>query len=184
MGSDRIGPGFVLDLRRELARDADAADPKHPFTRHSRGPLAESQAEALSSAIGRRGCIHVQSWRIFDDPFAARRQFSGTLATGTNPAASATGVPAGNLRWRSDRGSGDSRATRISESLSFTRPVFVRDGAHIAEQTVSDFSNAKPLDTVILNVYGSGAGRFELYEDDGNSLAYLTGRYALDGDHL
>ncbi len=58
-------------------------------------------------------------------------------------------------------------------------PVFVRDGAIITEQAVSDFSDAKPLDSVILNVYGSGAGRFELYEDDGNSLAYLKGQYAL-----
>jgi len=58
-------------------------------------------------------------------------------------------------------------------------PVFVRDGALIPEQSVSDYSNAKPLDTVIVNVYGSANGSFELYEDDGISLAYTKGRYAL-----
>ena len=57
-------------------------------------------------------------------------------------------------------------------------PVFVRAGAVIPEQSVSDYSNAKPLDTVILNVYGSGKGSFDLYEDDGVSLAYTEGQYA------
>jgi alpha-glucosidase (family GH31 glycosyl hydrolase) len=52
-------------------------------------------------------------------------------------------------------------------------PVFVRDGAIIPEQP-ADFawSNAKPLDRLIVNVYGSGNGKFDLYEDDGASLDY------------
>src|SRR6266853_1658331 len=58
-------------------------------------------------------------------------------------------------------------------------PVFVREGALIPEQGVSDYSNAKPLDTLILNVYGSGQGRFDLYEDDGVSLAYDKEEYAV-----
>jgi hypothetical protein len=41
------------------------------------------------------------------------------------------------------------------------------------------YSDARPLDTVILNVYGSGKGNFNLYEDDGVSLGYTHGRYAL-----
>jgi len=49
-------------------------------------------------------------------------------------------------------------------------PVFVREGALVPEQGVSDYSNAKPLDTLILNVYGSGQGSFDLYEDDGFRL--------------
>jgi alpha-glucosidase (family GH31 glycosyl hydrolase) len=49
-------------------------------------------------------------------------------------------------------------------------PVFVRAGAVIPEQGTSEYSDAKPLDRLILNVYGSGSGRFELYEDDGVSL--------------
>jgi len=44
---------------------------------------------------------------------------------------------------------------------------------------VSDYSNARPLDTLILNVYGSGEGSFDLYEDDGVSLAYDKGEYAV-----
>jgi alpha-glucosidase (family GH31 glycosyl hydrolase) len=58
-------------------------------------------------------------------------------------------------------------------------PVFVREGSIVPEQAVSDYSDAKLLDAVILNVYGSGKGHFDLYEDDGVSLAYAHGQYAL-----
>ena len=57
-------------------------------------------------------------------------------------------------------------------------PVFVREGAVIPQQSVSEYSDAKPLDTLILNVYGSGKGSFDLYEDDGVSLAYAAGQHA------
>ncbi|MGN6789071.1 MAG: TIM-barrel domain-containing protein, partial [Rhodanobacteraceae bacterium] len=59
-------------------------------------------------------------------------------------------------------------------------PVFVRDGAIVPEQP-ADFawSDAKPLDHLIVNVYGSGSGEFNLYEDDGVSLEYQKHRYAL-----
>src|SRR5262249_5589661 len=58
-------------------------------------------------------------------------------------------------------------------------PVFVREGAIIPEQPASRFSDEKPLETLILNVYGSGDRRFDLYEDDGASLAYRRGEYAI-----
>jgi alpha-glucosidase (family GH31 glycosyl hydrolase) len=57
-------------------------------------------------------------------------------------------------------------------------PVFVREGAVIPEQPASVSSDARPLDELIVNVYGSGAGRFDLYEDDGVSLAYRDGKFA------
>jgi alpha-glucosidase (family GH31 glycosyl hydrolase) len=59
-------------------------------------------------------------------------------------------------------------------------PVFVRDGAIVPEQP-ADFawSDEKPLDHLIVNVYGTGDGTFDLYEDDGISLDYAKHRYAL-----
>src|SRR5262249_26310436 len=42
----------------------------------------------------------------------------------------------------------------------------------IPEQPVSDYSDAKPLDPLIINVFGVAAGSFDLYEDDGLSLGY------------
>ena len=58
-------------------------------------------------------------------------------------------------------------------------PVFVRDGAIIPEQPPSEYSDAKPMDTVLLHVYGSGAGHFDLYEDDGVSLNADQGKSAV-----
>ncbi|HEX4649156.1 MAG TPA: DUF5110 domain-containing protein, partial [Steroidobacteraceae bacterium] len=59
-------------------------------------------------------------------------------------------------------------------------PVFVRAGAVIPEQRASEYSDARPLDALILKVYGSGDGRFELYEDDGASLnSDEAGQHAL-----
>ncbi len=58
-------------------------------------------------------------------------------------------------------------------------PVFVRDGALIPEQPVSEYSDQHPLDPLIVNVYGSARGRFDLYEDDGISLGYEKGAYAV-----
>jgi alpha-glucosidase (family GH31 glycosyl hydrolase) len=58
-------------------------------------------------------------------------------------------------------------------------PVFVRAGAVIPEQQPSAYSNAKPLDPLVLQVYGSGVGRFDLYQDDGSSFDYRSGQYAL-----
>jgi alpha-glucosidase (family GH31 glycosyl hydrolase) len=70
-------------------------------------------------------------------------------------------------------------------------PVFVREGAVIPEQSASEYSNARPLDPLIVNVYGGGEGSFDLYEDDGVSLAYAKGAsahtpisYARGGDGL
>jgi alpha-glucosidase (family GH31 glycosyl hydrolase) len=59
-------------------------------------------------------------------------------------------------------------------------PVFVRDGAIVPEQPgVFAWSNARPLDNLIVNVYGTGNGHFTLYEDDGVSLDYRQHKYAL-----
>jgi alpha-glucosidase (family GH31 glycosyl hydrolase) len=57
-------------------------------------------------------------------------------------------------------------------------PVFVREGAIIPEQSVPADANALPGDMTV-NVYGDGNGRFDLYEDDGISLDYERGAYAL-----
>jgi alpha-glucosidase (family GH31 glycosyl hydrolase) len=57
-------------------------------------------------------------------------------------------------------------------------PVFVRDGAVIPLQMPSAYSNEKPLDSLILNVYGSARAAFDLYEDDGSSLAFQQGQFA------
>ena len=51
-------------------------------------------------------------------------------------------------------------------------PVFVREGAVIPGQRAGAYSDVRPLDTLVLDVYGSGDGIFDLYEDDGVSLDF------------
>lgn len=66
-------------------------------------------------------------------------------------------------------------------------PVFVRAGAVIPEQTagtrhLSRTGRDDPgtgRHELTVNIYGEGNGRFDLYEDDGISLDYKRGKYAL-----
>ena len=62
-------------------------------------------------------------------------------------------------------------------------PVFARAGAIVPMQPPSDYSDAKPLDTLILHVFGDGDGSFSLYEDDGISLDYDQGGHAITAMH-
>jgi hypothetical protein len=58
-------------------------------------------------------------------------------------------------------------------------PVFVRAGAIIPEQAAARAHAGAGPDDLTVNVYGDGNGRFDLYEDDGVSLDYEHGAYAL-----
>lgn len=74
----------------------------------------------------------------------------------------------------------DGGATFTAHYAVDETPVFVREGSIVPEQGEGlAWSDAKPLDKLILNVYGSGKGSFDLYEDDGVSLAYANGQYAI-----
>ena len=57
-------------------------------------------------------------------------------------------------------------------------PLFVRSGSIIPMASDMLSSNEKPLDHLVVDVYGPRAAEFSLYEDDGESLAYLDGESA------
>ncbi len=57
-------------------------------------------------------------------------------------------------------------------------PVFVRSGSIVPQRTDVAWTDERPMDTVIVDVYGPEAGSFRLYEDDGSSLDYLSGKSA------
>jgi len=59
-------------------------------------------------------------------------------------------------------------------------PIFVKAGSIIPMQSVMNYVDERPLDTLMLVSYPSRevTGRFLLYEDDGHSLAYQTGQFA------
>jgi hypothetical protein len=58
-------------------------------------------------------------------------------------------------------------------------PVFVRQGAIIPEQAMARDRVRPDRGKLTVNVYGDGNGHFDLYEDDGISLDYARGDYAL-----
>ena len=60
-----------------------------------------------------------------------------------------------------------------------TLPVFVKAGSIIPTQPVMKYVGEKPVDVITLDVFPGVAGKFELYEDDGKSLNYQKGDYAV-----
>jgi alpha-glucosidase (family GH31 glycosyl hydrolase) len=61
-----------------------------------------------------------------------------------------------------------------------TLPLFVRAGSIIPMQFLVQYTDEHPLDTLMLDIYPAAgvAGSYDLYEDDGRSLAYQSGASA------
>ena len=57
-------------------------------------------------------------------------------------------------------------------------PLFVKAGSIIPMQPRMRYCNERPLDTLIIQIFGPDSGNFNLYEDDGLSLQYLHGQYS------
>jgi alpha-glucosidase (family GH31 glycosyl hydrolase) len=62
--------------------------------------------------------------------------------------------------------------TRTLESM----PVYVRAGSIIPRQSAMAFVDERPLDSLLIDIYGPQNGSFTLYEDDGTSLQYQKGK--------
>jgi alpha-glucosidase (family GH31 glycosyl hydrolase) len=58
-------------------------------------------------------------------------------------------------------------------------PVFARAGAIIPMQPEMNYEGEKPVNPLTLDIYPSPASEFQLYEDDGLTLDYQNGEYAL-----
>jgi alpha-glucosidase (family GH31 glycosyl hydrolase) len=59
-----------------------------------------------------------------------------------------------------------------------TLPLFVKAGAVIPMQPAMNYVGEKPAGTITLDIF-PGKGKLELYEDDGTSLAYQQGKFAV-----
>ena len=57
-------------------------------------------------------------------------------------------------------------------------PIFVRAGAIIPMYPEMLYGTQKPKDTLTFDIYPYGKSSFELYEDDGNTRAYLDGKFS------
>ena len=58
-------------------------------------------------------------------------------------------------------------------------PIFVKGGAIIPSQPAMQYVDEKPVDLLTVDVYPAGKSDFDLYEDDGLSLAYQKGEFAI-----
>ena len=58
-------------------------------------------------------------------------------------------------------------------------PVYLRAGSIIPMQPDMTYTGEKPVDPLILNVFPGADGATGVYEDEGNSLGYQRGEYAL-----
>ena len=60
-------------------------------------------------------------------------------------------------------------------------PIFVKSGSIIPRQPIMNYTNERPLDTLMLSIYPSSTedATFTLYEDDGQTLDYQSGSFAL-----
>jgi alpha-glucosidase (family GH31 glycosyl hydrolase) len=57
--------------------------------------------------------------------------------------------------------------------------LFIKAGAIIPYWPEMDFVGEQPVNPLKLHVYPEGVSDYTLYEDDGNSLAYLSGAVAV-----
>ena len=58
-------------------------------------------------------------------------------------------------------------------------PIFIKGGAIIPQQPAMQRVDEKPIEVLTLDVYPSGKSSYDLYEDDGRSLDYEQGVYAV-----
>lgn len=60
-----------------------------------------------------------------------------------------------------------------------TLPLFAKAGAIIPAQPAARYVGEKPVEAITLDVFPGKAATFELYDDDGRSLAYQQGGYSI-----
>ena len=66
-------------------------------------------------------------------------------------------------------------STRSANYLLHETPVFVRAGSIIARQGPETLRAGNPSPHLIIDAYPGGNGKWEIYEDDGESLSYRSG---------
>jgi general secretion pathway protein G len=66
-------------------------------------------------------------------------------------------------------------STRTANYLLHETPVFVRAGSVIARQGPETLRAGNPSPHLIIDAYPGGNGKWEIYEDDGESLSYRSG---------
>ncbi len=58
-------------------------------------------------------------------------------------------------------------------------PLYVRAGAIVPEQPLRQYAEEAVEGPLVIRVYAGGEGSFSLFEDDGRTFGYESGRYRL-----
>lgn len=88
-------------------------------------------------------------------------------------------LPAGTTWYDFETGKVHAGGQTIQAAAPLNRmPLFVKAGAIVPTTEVQQYVGEKPNAPITLLVYTGQDGRFELYEDDGLSMAYQRGAYS------
>lgn len=79
--------------------------------------------------------------------------------------------------WTGERYEGKQYLTVLCPLLQI--PIFIKGGGIIPMQPEMQYVGEKPVDTIIWDIYPEGKSSYALYDDDGKSLKYQNGDYAL-----
>ncbi|HLR36876.1 MAG TPA: TIM-barrel domain-containing protein [Chitinophagaceae bacterium] len=79
--------------------------------------------------------------------------------------------------WTGEKYEGKQYITVLCPLLQI--PIFIKGGGIIPTQNVMQYIGEKPVDAITLNIYPDGRSSFDLYDDDGLSLKYQKGNYAI-----
>jgi len=79
--------------------------------------------------------------------------------------------------WTGEKIEGGREVTREVDLA--TMPIYARAGAIIPLDPVRQYTDEPAKEPLAIHVYPGADGAFMLYEDDGNSLDYLKGKFAL-----
>jgi alpha-glucosidase/alpha-D-xyloside xylohydrolase len=86
-------------------------------------------------------------------------------------------LPAGTWYdfWTGEKIQGAAEVTRPVDLA--TLPLYVRAGAILPMGPVKQYTTEKSSEPLLFNVYPGADGEFELYEDDGTSFDYKSGKF-------
>ncbi len=62
-------------------------------------------------------------------------------------------------------------------------PMFVKEGSIIPRQPVMKYTDEKPVETLTLEIFPAEKGFFQMYQDDGKTLAYQQENYSTNHFH-
>jgi len=79
--------------------------------------------------------------------------------------------------WTGEKIEGGRDVTREVDLA--TMPIYARAGAIIPLDPVRQYTDEPAKEPLAIHVYPGADGAFTLYEDDGSSLGYLKGKFAL-----